>query len=181
MRQCYIFLKRRKSIILPLIFLTTFFPPFCCFEISYSTISFLFWALPETSLWVKPPDNKFSEFIHVWMSLFFHHFNRIYSSEYKSLDGRSFLLNGEKCYVIPMEKCHGTSSRKEAHHLLMTPVVLMRNILPFQLLFFLVSNLLVFYKRVFSVFVLSNTCLYISWDRYLLTFFFFIHSNFPNL
>lgn len=82
-----------------------------------------------------------------------------------------FFLNGEKCYVIPMEKCHGTSSRKEAHHLLMTPVVLMRNILPFQLLFFLVSNLLVFYKRVFSVFVLSNTCLYISWDRYPLTFF----------
>lgn len=77
-------------------------------------------------------------------------------------------------------KCHVTSSRKEAHHLLMTPVVLMRNILPFHLLFFLVSNLLVFYKRVFSVFVLSNTCLYISWDRYLLTIF-FIHSNFTQI
>lgn len=37
------------------------------------------------------------------MSLSFHHFNRIFSSEYKILDGRSFFLNGEKCYVIPME------------------------------------------------------------------------------
>lgn len=84
-----------------------------------------------------------SEFIHVWMSLFSNHvlqdiFHWIYDSKWQVFSLKML----KKMLCGPYGECHVTSPWEIPSHLHMTSVVLMRTSLLLQLLFFLVSNLL---------------------------------------